>query len=185
MTGPGLLLIRTEADLRDLLDRPLDCPRKLRLTQAQIDAYADIAEDHQWIHVDRERCAAESPFGTTIAHGFLTLSMLPWFLERTLAFEGGRMSLNYGLDRVRFIRAVRSESLLQGRATLVAVDEHDWGWQMAWDAAITEAPEGPDRSAPAGSPAGGRPAGASPIAAAPDPWARPALAARWLTRWYR
>lgn len=199
MTGPGLRLIRTEADLRALLDRPLDCPRTLRLTQAQIDAYADIVEDHQWIHVDRERCATGSPFGTTIAHGFLTLSMLPWFLERTLAFDGGSMSLNYGLDRVRFIRAVRSESLLRGRVTLVAVDGHDWGWQMAWDAAITEAADGPDRGASAGSPATDVAAGESPAAGRPaagtppggaaaepsDPWARPALAARWLTRWYR
>lgn len=159
MTAAGLLIVRDAADLQGLLNRPLTCPQAFRMAQARIDGYADIVEDHQWIHVDADRCAAESPFATTIAHGFLTLSMMPWFLERTLAFEGGRMSLNYGLDRVRFIRPVRSDALLHGRFTLAQVDTQDWGWQLNWDAAIAEA--------------------------GPDAWDRPALVARWLTRWYR
>ena len=129
----------------------------------------------------------ESPFRSTIAHGFLTLSMIPWFLERTLAFEGGTMSLNYGLDRVRFIRPVLADSMLQGRFTLVGIDDQPWGWQLTWDAAVGDAGQG-------GGEQGGRQRARSrgPTAgpdaatgAGADPWQRPALVARWLTRWYR
>lgn len=153
--------IASEQQLRELLGRPLECPQPLSLSQERINRFAEVVEDPQWIHVDPERAARESPFGSTIAHGFLTLSMLTWFLERTVIFEGsGAMRINYGLDRVRFIRAVRSDTPLRGRFLLTGLDEHDWGVHLTWDAAITEVTD--ERQG----------------------WARPALAARWLTRWY-
>ena len=71
------------------------------VTQKDIDTFADVTGDHQWIHVDPER-ARETPFGGTIAHGYYTLSLIPRFTEQVLAFEGFAFALNYGLDRVRF-----------------------------------------------------------------------------------
>ncbi len=161
LVSSGRVVVRSESDLPALLDRPLDCPEVMVMTQERITGFADVVEDHQWIHVERERCTRESAFGTTIAHGFLTLSLIGWFLERTLVLEGGRMSINYGLDKVRFIRPVRAGTRLRGRFVLIGIDEHDWGVHLSWDAAVTD--EADD----------------------PQGWIRPALAARWLTRWYR
>ncbi len=160
--GPnGSWRITSAAQLRQLLDRDLDCPQTLIIDQRRIDRFAEAIDDPQWIHVDAERARAESPFGATVAHGFLTLSLLTWFLERTVILEGGAMGINYGLDKVRFIRAVRVDTALAGRFRLVGLDEQDWGVHLSWDVALTEIP----------------------AAATPD-WNRPALAARWLTRWY-
>ena len=94
--------------------------------QQRIDRFADATGDHQWIHVDRERAAA-GPFGTTIAHGYLTLSMLPIFLEPILAFEGIAMQLNYGLESVRFPHPVPVDSRIRARISVDAVDETDRG----------------------------------------------------------
>ena len=76
------------------------------IDQAMIDRFADLTDDHQWIHVDRE-AAAKAPFGGTIAHGFLTLSMVPVMLGETFTVEGLQAFMNYGSDRIRFITAIR------------------------------------------------------------------------------
>jgi acyl dehydratase len=89
--------------------------------QARIDAFADATEDHQWIHVDQERAAA-GPFGTTVAHGFLTLSLLPYLSAQLRQVEGVRMGINYGLDRVRFPAPVPSGSRVRARSTLISCD---------------------------------------------------------------
>lgn len=96
------------------------------ISQARIDLFADAIDDHQWIHVDAERAAA-GPYGATIAHGYLTLSMLSIFLDPILDLEGLSMRLNYGIDRVRFPHHVRVGSRVRARVRLESVDETDSG----------------------------------------------------------
>ena len=94
-----------------------------QVTQEQINQFADSTKDHQWIHVDPEK-AAKGPFGKTIAHGFLTLSLLPFFSYQVpLKFEGSQMSINYGLDKVRFLNPVISGSKIRDRIVLSALEE--------------------------------------------------------------
>jgi acyl dehydratase len=95
----------------------------LTISQERIDAFADATEDHQFIHVDPE-AAAKGPFGATIAHGFLTLSLLSRMAaEGMLVPEGVKMAVNYGFDRIRFLAPVRSGKRVRGRFTLDSVDE--------------------------------------------------------------
>jgi acyl dehydratase len=91
------------------------------MEQARIDAFADTTDDHQWIHVDPAR-AADGPFGATVAHGFLTLSLVPWFIAQLRRVDGLRMGVNYGLDRVRFPAPVRAGSRVRARATMTSVE---------------------------------------------------------------
>ncbi|HST37872.1 MAG TPA: MaoC family dehydratase [Conexibacter sp.] len=98
------------------------------VTQAEIDAFAEVTGDRQWIHVDRER-AASSPFGGTIAHGLLTLSLGPRLLEELLTVEGVAFGVNYGYGRVRFPAPVPAGSRVRMRATLLAVEEVAGGVQ--------------------------------------------------------
>ncbi|HEX3468434.1 MAG TPA: MaoC family dehydratase [Candidatus Elarobacter sp.] len=86
----------------------------LTITQERIDEFARLTGDHQWIHVDRERAARESPGGTTIAHGFLTLSLLSQMVGQCVRMENAQMSLNYGFDRVRFISPVPAGAQVRG-----------------------------------------------------------------------
>jgi acyl dehydratase len=93
------------------------------VTQARIDAFADATEDHQWIHVDPARAAA-SPLGGTVAHGFLLLSLVPFFNFQNEVFQGRfRMAVNYGLDRVRFPHPVRAGSRVRNRAVLKRIEK--------------------------------------------------------------
>jgi len=90
--------------------------------QARINTFADATEDHQWIHVDTERAAA-GPFGGTVAHGFLTLSLVPYLASQLRrGGEGARMGINYGLDRVRFPTPVPAGSRIRARSTLISCD---------------------------------------------------------------
>jgi acyl dehydratase len=107
----------------------------LEVTQQRINAFADATGDHQWIHVDRERAARESPWKTTIAHGYLTLSLYP--LLRGLVdaseplFPGVKQVINYGLDKLRFPNAVVSGSRVRARCVLLKVEEVAGGLQMS------------------------------------------------------
>ncbi len=104
------------------------------ITQERIDQFADTTEDHQWIHVDIERAATESPFKTTISHGFLSLSMLSPIMGDTVKVAGGfRHAINYGLNRVRFPAPVPAGSKIRGHVTPQAVEEHPWGVQTIWN----------------------------------------------------
>ena len=94
----------------------------LEVTQDRIDTFADATGDHQWIHVDAER-AKQGPFGTTIAHGYLTLSLIPSLGGGGLGLDGVRMGINYGLDRVRFITPVKVGSRVRARRKLLDVTE--------------------------------------------------------------
>jgi len=89
------------------------------IDQKRIDAFADVTEDHQWIHIDVDRAKAESPYGTTIAHGFLTLSMIPALTRDNFRVENAKMAINYGLNKVRFLAAVPSGGRIRARSELV------------------------------------------------------------------
>ncbi len=102
----------------------------LEITQERIDRFAEATDDHQWIHVDPEQ-ASQGPFGTTIAHGFLTLSLLVRFwYEVGPAFEGYSMGINYGLNKVRFPAPVPVGSKVRGRFSVAAVEEIENGIQV-------------------------------------------------------
>lgn len=92
----------------------------ITVDQTMIDRFAEATGDHQWIHVDPERAARESPYGATVAHGYLTLSLVPRFIAGVRRLEGLRLSLNYGLDRVRFPAPVIVGARLRGRVRLSA-----------------------------------------------------------------
>ncbi len=113
-----------------------------RITQERIGAFADATDDHQWIHVDLERAKA-SPFGGTIAHGFLTLSLLPKLVETALRFEGKTMGVNYGLNRLRFTSPVPSGSNVRARFTLAKLERIEGGVQLTWN--VTVEREGGDK----------------------------------------
>lgn len=123
------------ADLRTLVGEPLGDSDWLIVDQARIDRFADATEDRQWIHVDPQR-AALGPFGAPIAHGFLTLSLLPVFFESAYAIADVRMAVNYGLDRVRFTAPVPVDSRLRARFTLKRWDAIDGGAQLGIEALI-------------------------------------------------
>ncbi|MCO5101867.1 MAG: MaoC family dehydratase [Burkholderiaceae bacterium] len=115
----------------------------VEVSQARIDAFAQATGDRQWIHVDPER-AAKGPFGTTIAHGYLTLSLLPMFADSAIELRGVRMSVNYGLNRVRFPAPVPAGSRLRARFRIVSVEDiGGGGLQITTEATIER--EGGDK----------------------------------------
>jgi acyl dehydratase len=141
--------------LRARVGQELGTSDWLEITQDRIAAFADATGDHQWIHVDPQRAAAEGPFGTTIAHGFLTLSLISSLMRETLSIGGLRMTINYGLNRVRFVSPVPRGSRIRVHLVLAAVEEVADAVQATW--AVTVEREGS---------------------------ARPALVAEWLVRYY-
>jgi len=126
-------------DIRALVDnvgRELGVSEWHQVTQERIDEFADATGDRQWIHVDRARAASESPFKTTIAHGFLTLSLASSLIRSALQFDGARMAINYGLNRVRFMAPVPSGSRVRGRFALASVEETGGAVQAIWQVTI-------------------------------------------------
>ena len=108
----------------------------ITITQQQINLFAEATGDHQWIHVDPEKAAA-GPFGGTIAHGFLTLSLIPKFFESSFEILDSRMGVNYGLNKVRFIAPVPVGSRLRARMKLLAAELIDQsGLQMTWEVTV-------------------------------------------------
>jgi len=107
----------------------------IEVSQERIDAFADATGDRQWIHVDRER-AAEGPFGGTIGHGYLTLSLVPVMSYEVLPRQEGGMGINYGLNRVRFPATVPSGSRVRGSFRVEVVEKTDWGHQATLTATI-------------------------------------------------
>ncbi len=106
------------------------------ITQERINLFAEATGDHQWIHVDTMRAGKESPFGTTIAHGFLTLSLVPYLKETCIEFTGIKMGVNYGTNRVRFMAPVKVNSRLRGRFKLASVENITGGVQMVWECTL-------------------------------------------------
>ncbi len=114
----------------------------IEVTQERIDRFAEATEDRQWIHVDRER-APSSPFGGTIAHGFLTLSLLPRLAELAIPPADKKMGINYGLNKLRFTAPVPSGSRVRARFTLARLEKLEGALQLTWG--VTVEREGSDR----------------------------------------
>ena len=129
-------------ELRTAVGEQLGYTDWVEVDQKRIDLFAEATGDHQWIHVDPEKAAA-GPFGTTIAHGYLTLSLLPLFGPQLLSVEGVRMGVNYGTNKVRFPAPVPVGSRVRATATVTAVDEVQGGVQVA--TAFTVEREGGDK----------------------------------------
>jgi acyl dehydratase len=128
-----------DVDVRTLNDRigqEITVSDWLEVTQSRIDRFAEATGDNQWIHVDPARAATESPFKTTIAHGFLTLSLLSPLIRDSLQFSGLRMAINYGLNRVRFVSPVPAGARIRARITVQAVEQVTGGFQVTWQVTI-------------------------------------------------
>ena len=115
----------------------------VEISQQRVNLFADATDDPQWIHVDVERAKKESPFGGTVAHGFLTLSLLPRFFEEQVDFPFGTMSINYGLNKVRFPSPMKAGGRARGRFTLLAVERHPDCVQSTWKMTVEQ--EGSDK----------------------------------------
>lgn len=144
------------AGLKQLVGQQVGTSEWFNVSQERINAFADATEDHQWIHIDVERAKKETPFGSTIAHGFLTLSLLPVLAAQAFKVSGEfKMGINYGLNKLRFISPVPSGSNIRASFTLQAVEDVPGGSQITWQ--VTVETEGGQK---------------------------PALAAEWLVRYY-
>ena len=115
-------------ELRDLVGQTIGPSDWREVSQEQVDAFADLSGDHQWIHVDVERAKAESPFGGTVAHGNLTLSMIDGFRDGLLRSGGFELGVNYGWNKVRFPAPVPTGSRIRASVEVVSVDEAGDGW---------------------------------------------------------
>ncbi|MFN0084613.1 MAG: MaoC family dehydratase [Blastocatellia bacterium] len=124
-------------ELRSLVGQEVAVGDWFDVTQERINQFAEATEDHQWIHIDPERAKAESPFGTTIAHGFLTLSLLSHLVSRAAAVNlPAKMGINYGLNRVRFVSPVPAGARIRARLVLQALEEISGGLQLTWNVTI-------------------------------------------------
>lgn len=143
-------------ELKSLTGQEVGASDWFEITQERINAFADATEDHQWIHLDAQRAKTDSPFKSTIAHGFLTLSLLPHLASEAVTVRGDfKMGINYGLNRLRFVSPVATGSRVRARLTLQAVEEVSGGIQITW--AVTVEAEGAQK---------------------------PSLVAEWLVRYY-
>ena len=127
---------QTIADLVALTGQEVAVSEWTTITQQQIIKFAEATGDHQWIHLDPVKAAA-GPFGATIAHGFLTLSLIPQFFSQSFTIVGSRMGVNYGLNKVRFTAPVPVDSRLRARLKLMVCEPVDnVGVQMTWEVTI-------------------------------------------------
>ena len=133
---------QTIAEFKDLVGQEIGVSDWITVTQERIQLFADATNDHQWIHLDAERAKA-GPFGTTIAHGFLTLSLLPEMAASAFGVRETRMGVNYGLNKVRFPAPVPSGSRLRGRFQLVGYEPLEGGAQLTVQ--VTMEREGSDK----------------------------------------
>ncbi|MGB8521934.1 MAG: MaoC family dehydratase [Candidatus Acidiferrales bacterium] len=118
------VVIKNPQSLKELVGMEIGVTEWFPVTQERIEQFAEATEDRQWIHLDRVRARKESPYGDTIAHGFLTLSLLSHLMKEAIQVQGGvRLAVNYGLNRVRFPAAVRADSRIRARIALVDLKE--------------------------------------------------------------
>jgi len=139
------LVIETPQALKDYVGREIAVTEWFLVTEDRIRQFAEATEDRQWIHLDRERAARESPYHTTIAHGFLTLSLLSHFMEQAVEIRSGvRLAVNYGLNRVRFPSPVPAGSKVRARFTLQSLKELPDALEAQFSVAVeTEGSEKP------------------------------------------
>jgi acyl dehydratase len=120
-------------DLRTHIGQELGVSPWHTVTQSQIDQFASITGDHQWIHTDPARAARESPYGATIAHGFLTVALLSQLINEAIAVDGDfKLRVNYGFNRLRFTGAVPAGSRIRGRFTLQSIKDVEGGVEISW-----------------------------------------------------
>ena len=124
------------AELQNYVGDDLALSDWVCVTQDMINLFAQSTGDHQWIHVDVERASRDTPFKSTIAHGFLTLSLLSKFLNDTIDLGVSKMGINYGLNRVRFTAPVKSGSMVRARFNLKQVVSIDDGVQLEWEVTV-------------------------------------------------
>jgi acyl dehydratase len=140
MPGGGTVPKREVADIQELqslVGQEVAIGDWLEITQERIDQFADATSDHQWIHVDVERCKRESPFGTTIAHGYLTLSLVPHLTQQSFAIRQPLgMTINYGSNKVRFTNPVPAGSRIRTRMKALEVNDVPDGWQVRWQVTV-------------------------------------------------
>ena len=141
--------------LRSAVGQQIGTSDWLVVTQERVNAFAEATGDHQWIHVDEDRAVRETPFGGTIAHGFLTLSLVSSMLRGVVSVSGLRMTINYGLNRVRFVSPVPVGSRIRAQITLSSLADATDGVQATW--LVTMERQGADK---------------------------PCLVAEWLVRYY-
>lgn len=122
-------------ELHDWVGKEIAVTDWLTVTQQRIDDFAKASDDYQWIHVDPER-AAKSPFGSTIAHGFLTMSLLSRFIYEATEIKSVKMGINYGMNRLRFVSPVKVNSDIRARFTLASAEDLKDGIQMIWNVVI-------------------------------------------------
>jgi acyl dehydratase len=138
------LVIEDVRALKSLAGRELGVTDWLVVTQERIQQFAEATDDRQWIHLDRERAERESPYQTTIAHGFLTLSLASYLMKQAIQIRSGvRMAVNYGLNRVRFPSPVRADSKIRGRFSIATVKELPEGIEAVFS--VTVESEGADK----------------------------------------
>jgi acyl dehydratase len=128
--------IENIAALSELAGQEVAVSDWLDVAQERINLFAEATEDRQWIHIDPERAQRESPFGETIAHGFLTLSLLSELGKRAMSVGGVRMGINYGLNRVRFVSPVPAGARIRGRFVLNEVEPIKGGVQAIWNVTV-------------------------------------------------
>ena len=138
-----MIEISDPAQLRERVGQEVAVSDWIDVTQDRIDKFADATDDRQWIHVDPERAARESPFRTAIAHGFLTLSLCTALARSAMEAGSVAMAVNYGLGRVRFISPVPAGSRVRGRFTPAAIEETGGALQVTWNVTIER--EGGDK----------------------------------------
>jgi acyl dehydratase len=124
--------IASVEELKSLIGQEVALSDWVDVTQERINRFAEATGDHQWIHLDADRCSRESPYRTTVAHGFLTLSLLPMLMQSALAVPPSRLSVNYGLNRLRFPSPVPAGSRLRARFVPLEVEQIEGGIQIVW-----------------------------------------------------
>lgn len=135
--------IESVGQLGEFVGREVAVSEWLEVSQERINQFAEATEDRQWIHIDPERAARDSPFKQTIAHGFLTVSLLSKLGQMAMSVGGVRMGINYGLNRMRFVSPVPAGSRIRARFTLAALKEIKGGTQVTWS--VTVEREGGDK----------------------------------------
>lgn len=131
------VIVETPDSLKQFLGKEIGVSEWLTVSQDRIAQFAEATEDRQWIHLDRGRAARESPFGTTIAHGFLTLSLISRFMKDVIQVQSGvGMAINYGLNRVRFPSPVRAGSKIRARVTLLNVKEVPGAYETTFSVTV-------------------------------------------------
>jgi acyl dehydratase len=131
------VILDTPNSLKQYLGKEIGVSEWLIITQERISQFAEATEDRQWIHLDRERAERESPYRTTIAHGFLTLSLISRFMKDVIQVRGGiGMAVNYGLNRVRFPSPVRAGSKIRARIALLNVKEVPGAYETTFSVTV-------------------------------------------------